>query len=81
MSDDKHIFTSTGGRRFVAVIGCGFVTSLLVYFGKISSQTYENVIIWTVGTFVAGNTLQRFSGTNIKDLIKSKKPADEGDQQ
>ena len=48
-----------GGRRFLLTLGCGAVTSLLTWFGKIDGATYSLVTIATVGAYIAGNVTQR----------------------
>ena len=51
-----------GGRRFLLVIGCGLVNSLLVWFGKITSGDFVLVTTATVGVFIAGNAYQKTRG-------------------
>jgi xanthosine utilization system XapX-like protein len=50
-----------GGRRFLITLGCGFVTSLLQYLGKLdpAGSTYAIVIVGTVGAYIGGNTYQK----------------------
>ena len=50
-----------GGRRFIATVGAGVVTSALQWFGKLdpAGTTYAMVIIGTVGAYITGNTLQK----------------------
>lgn len=48
-----------GGRRFFMCLGCGIVTTILVWFSKIDPNVYQNLIGWTVGVYVAGDTAQR----------------------
>jgi hypothetical protein len=48
-----------GGQRFVLTLGCGVVTSLLCWFGKIGEGTYATVIIATVGVYIAGATTEK----------------------
>ncbi len=50
-----------GGRKFLATIGCGAVTSLLQYLGKLdpAGSTYSLVVLGTVGVFIAGNVAQK----------------------
>lgn len=57
----RALLEGLGGRRFIATIGAGAVTSLLQWFGKLdpSGTTYAIVIIGTVGAFVTGNTTQK----------------------
>ena len=53
------LITKLGGRRFIMSMGCGIVTSLLVWFGKIDGTTYSAVILGTVAAYIAGNTWQK----------------------
>lgn len=48
-----------GGRRFVLTLGCGVVTAILVWNGKISDQVYAAVIIATVAAYITGNVTQK----------------------
>ena len=54
-----------GGRRFLLTLGCGVVTSLLVWFDKISDGVYSAVIIATVAAYITGGTAQKFSSKEI----------------
>lgn len=47
------------GTKFIATIGCGFVTTLLCWNGKISDDIYAMVILGTVGAFIAGDVVQK----------------------
>lgn len=51
--------TSLGGRRFVLALGAGVVTSVLVWYGKITPEIYRDVVLGTVGMYIAGNTFQK----------------------
>lgn len=48
-----------GGRKFFMTLGCGAVTALLTWFGKIDGGTYAIVISATVGAYIAGNVVQK----------------------
>lgn len=48
-------------RRFLMSLGCGIVTTGLVWFGKIDGEVYAAVIIATVASYITGGTAQRFS--------------------
>jgi len=50
-----------GGRRFLLTLGCGIITSALVWFGKISDSVYATVIVATVAAYITGGTAQKFS--------------------
>ena len=51
-----------GGRRFLLVLGCGIVTTALVWFDKIDDATFATVILGTVGAYVAAGTWQKGQG-------------------
>lgn len=51
-----------GGRRFILSIGCGLVTSILTWAGKIDGTTYAAVIVATVGAYIAGNVVSEVKG-------------------
>lgn len=63
------MITTLGGRRFFLTLGCGVVTTGLVWFGKISGEVYATVICATVAAYITGNTAQ-------KALSKTKTEAD-----
>lgn len=48
-----------GGRRFLLALGAGIMSSILVWFTKISSETYQWVILGTVGAFISAATWQK----------------------
>lgn len=48
-----------GGRRFILSVGCGLVTSFLLWFGKLDSGAYTAIIMGTVGAYIASDTIQR----------------------
>ena len=55
----EMLITRLGGRTFVLTLGCGAVTSVLVWFGKIDGGTYAAVILGTVGAYIAANAVQK----------------------
>lgn len=48
-----------GGRKFFMSMGCGIACSVLLWFGKISGDVFQWVILGTVGAYVAGNVVQK----------------------
>lgn len=48
-----------GGRRFLMSMGCGIACTALVYFGKIDGNIFRDVVVATVGAYIAGNTIQK----------------------
>ncbi|MFN7883716.1 MAG: hypothetical protein ACK5PF_11985 [bacterium] len=61
----RALIENVGGRRFIATVGAGFVTSALQWFGKLdpAGTTYAMVILGTVGVFITGTTVQKVKGT------------------
>lgn len=74
----QHRFSQYGGTRFIAVIGCGLVSSLLVYLGAISGDVYQVVILGTVGSYIAGDTTQ--SSVALIAAKAAKKPESKTDE-
>lgn len=56
------MLTNMGGRRFVMVMGCGIVNTALVWFAKIDGAVYRDILAFTVGAYIAGNTWQKVKG-------------------
>jgi hypothetical protein len=52
------MLTNFGGRRFLLTLGCGIACTGLVWFAKIDAATFRDIIIATVGVYIAGNTYQ-----------------------
>lgn len=46
-------------RKFVLCLGCGIVTSLLTFLGKLDSNAYVLVILGTVGAYVTANNISK----------------------
>lgn len=53
-----------GGRRFLLTMAVGAATAVLTWYGKVTDIIYRDVILGTVGIFIAGNTFQK--STQIK---------------
>lgn len=58
----RGLISNAGGRRFVMTIGCGLVTSVLLWFGKLTSGDYMAITIATVAVYIGGNTYQKTKG-------------------
>lgn len=58
-------YTSLGGRKFILCIGCGVVSSILLWFGKLDANNYTMLIGFTIGAYIAGGTID-----NIKNFTK-----------
>lgn len=55
----RKMLESVGGRRFIMSMGAGITASGLVWFGKITPDVYQWIVLGTVGVYVAGNTTQK----------------------
>lgn len=55
----RRTVAALGGRRFLLALGAGGITSALVWYGKIDGVIYRDVILGTVGIYIAGNTYQK----------------------
>lgn len=57
----RQALETAGGRRFVATMGAGLMTTVLQWFGKLdpAGTTYAAVVIATLGVYIAGNTVQK----------------------
>lgn len=55
-------YTKLGGRRFVLTMGSGIVSTVLVWFGKITPEVFSNIIMWTVAAYITGGTVDNIKG-------------------
>jgi len=53
-----NLLSFLGWNRAAVTIGCGIVTGLLCYYGKISGEVYAAVTIATVGAYITGRTTE-----------------------
>lgn len=63
----NNLICSFGGRRFLLTVGCGIATTALCYFKAIDGNIYRDVIIATVGVFIAGRTYQKSQEIKTKN--------------
>jgi Co/Zn/Cd efflux system component len=50
-----------GWRKFIATLAALASATVLVWLGKIEGSVYSTVVLGTVGVFIAGNVMQKFS--------------------
>jgi hypothetical protein len=48
-----------GGRRFLLVCAVYAGSSALLWFGKLDSANYANILSWSVAAYIVGNVAQR----------------------
>ncbi len=48
-----------GGRRFALTAGSGIVNTILLATGKLDQTTFRDLILATVGVYIAANTYQK----------------------
>ena len=61
------MLSKVGGRRFLLSVGCGAVTAILAWNGKITDVAYSAVVIATVGAYIGGNVLQKANESGAKN--------------
>lgn len=59
LANVRKLIEAVGGRRFTLTLGAGAVTSILVWYAKITPEIYRDIILGTVGIYIAGNTFQK----------------------
>lgn len=59
-----RLLYNVGGRRFLLTMAVGAASTVLVWYTKITDAIYRDIILGTVGIFIAGNTFQK--STQIK---------------
>jgi hypothetical protein len=60
----ERVLHALGGRRFLLSVGAGAFTTLLCWYGKIDGIIYRDVILGTVGAYIAGNVVQKVKGAS-----------------
>jgi hypothetical protein len=54
----------TGDEKFILVVGCGFVDTVLVWFGKIDQNNYVTLTALTIGAYLTGKAVEGIASTN-----------------
>jgi len=62
MMTPMDVMTATGGRRFLLSVATGLGCTALVWYTKITDLVFRDIIIATVGFYIAGNTVERIKG-------------------
>ena len=52
-----------GGRKFWMTIGAGVVCTILRWNDKIDNTTFQNVVLGTVGVYIASSVYQKVKGS------------------
>lgn len=53
-----------GGRRFALTLGSSIVNTALLIMGKLDPGTFKELILATVGVYIAANTVQKWKEAN-----------------
>jgi uncharacterized membrane protein YeaQ/YmgE (transglycosylase-associated protein family) len=69
MNDEPPLLCKLGGRTFLLTLGCGAITSTLLWFGKLQGGEYVTVILGTVGAFIAANAVQGVKKTQADSQV------------
>lgn len=62
----RTLIYSVGGRRFIITMLVQATASVLMWYAKITPETYRDIVIGTSGIFIAGNTFQKKVETTSK---------------
>ena len=54
----QKLIDSTGGRRFILTCTTQVISSVLLWYGKLTPEPYSMIILGTVAAYIAGNTFQ-----------------------
>lgn len=55
----KVNYERLGGRRFLLTVGTLLLSTVLLWFARISDAVWRDVLIATVAVYVTGNTAQK----------------------
>ena len=58
----RAMYETVGGRRFLLTVGTQVLSSLLLWYGKLTADSYAMLILGTVGVFIGANTYQKVKG-------------------
>lgn len=54
----------TGDEKFVLVLGCGVVNSILLWFGKLDQTSYVTLTTLTIGAYLTGKAVETVNEKN-----------------
>lgn len=54
-----------GGRKFVAAMSALLVSALALWFDHLTALLYRDIVLGTVGVYVAGNVAQRVLSKDV----------------
>jgi hypothetical protein len=62
----RDFINAAGGRRFLLAVGALIISSVMLWFGKVTGGEYVTLCLLTYGGFITGNVMQRKieAGTN-----------------
>jgi hypothetical protein len=51
-------FNTIGGRKFFLTLGCGLVSTVLLWYGKLTSSDFVMLSGFTIGAYITGGTIE-----------------------
>ena len=58
----RAMYETVGGRRFLLTVSTQLISSILLWFGKLTPDAYAMIVLGTVGVFIGANTYQKVKG-------------------
>lgn len=52
-------FSKAGGRKFFLVLLVYLGSGVLLWWGKLTSESYASILEWSVAAYITGNVAQR----------------------
>ena len=55
----RAMYETVGGRRFLLTVGTQVLSSLLLWYGKLTPDAYSMLILGTVGVYIGSSTYEK----------------------
>ena len=76
----KELLSDWGGRRFLLCVGCAAVCTYLLVNEHMSDNVFRDIIIATLATYIAGNTVQKIKADNELTYVYENDDKDMGEE-
>lgn len=60
----RPLYDTVGGRRFLLTVSTQAISSILLWYGKLTPDAYSMIVLGTVGVFIGANTYQKVKGVS-----------------